>query len=97
MPMPRFQFTLRDLFLMTTLIAVGVGGISWIGTHREFLDSGAGPLLGFAIISISIALIGAGAGMPFHAKAAGAYIAILVVVLAVILLEIISPGVRGVT
>jgi hypothetical protein len=27
MGMPRFQFTLRDLFWMTTLIAFGVGGL----------------------------------------------------------------------
>ena len=73
--MKRFQFTLRDLFQATTLIAVGVGGSTWTATHREFLDSA--PLLAFVIFSGSIILIGVGAGTPFHAKVIGAFIAII--------------------
>jgi hypothetical protein len=64
---PRFQYTLRDLFLATTLIAFGVGG--WMIVLRDM------TLLGvFVVLPICGGLMGAGILAPFHEKMQGAYL-----------------------
>ena len=75
--MPRFQFTLRDLFLATTLIAVGVGGVVWsVRKEHGLLD----PLAGITVIA-SAAMIGAGIGTPFQRKLICAAIAVALLIL----------------
>lgn len=85
--MPRFQFTLRDLFLMTTLIAFGVGGLAW--AFRPFHVTRDTTLIALAplddaqgyirldVAFLSSVLIGAGLGTPFHRKSAGGRIGLL--------------------
>ena len=55
-----YQFTLRDLFLATTLIAVGFGGMAWWDKSGELL-----------VAFGSEALIGAGIFAPFKLKVTG--------------------------
>ncbi len=78
MNLPRF--TLRDMFVATTLIAVGIGGgiftVRYLNTHK---DAGSSTLF---VLLACVAVIGAGIGTPFHQKWAGAGIAILVLVAA---------------
>ena len=72
--MPRFQFTLRDLFLTTTLIAVGVGGLVWFFKNPSYgMDY-------VPVAFVSVGIIGAGIGTPFHRKLLGAAIAIAAVI-----------------
>ena len=66
--MPPFQYSLRDLFLMTTLIAVGVAGIVWF--IRSF-GHGIDDLPRIAVAIASAGSIGAGIGAPFHKKLLG--------------------------
>ena len=66
--MNRFQFSLRDLFLATTLIAFGVGGICIADRWYNAL----GEHIVVLICLGSAAAIGAGIGAPFHKKLAGA-------------------------
>ena len=64
--MSRFQFSLRDLFLATTLIAIGIFGLVWafpriIDGHDGWPEIAVGlPSAGF---------IGAGIGAILHEKA----------------------------
>ena len=66
--MLRIQFTLRELFQATTLIAVGVWGIS--SADRWYFDLGIARVT--LICLASAAAIGAGVGTPFHKTRAGA-------------------------
>ena len=80
MNLPRF--TLRDMFLATTLIAIGIGvatfTVRYANTHK---DAGWGVL--FLLLACS-AVIGAGVFTPFHQKWAGAGIGLLVLAAAFI-------------
>ena len=63
--MPRY--TLRDLFLMTTLIALGTGGMVYVCRNQTHFSPDT--MLGWlAIFIASMASIVAGALTPFHVK-----------------------------
>src|SRR4051794_13622781 len=64
--MPRF--TMRDLLLATTLIAVGIAG--WCATLN--LDLARYDALVVAALAISAGMIGGGLGTPFQRKVWGA-------------------------
>jgi hypothetical protein len=68
--MPRPHFSLRDLFLATTLIAAGVGAFVYFRgqlTHLAFFHPFWYPLIYMA----ASASIGTGLLTPFHRKVAG--------------------------
>ncbi len=73
--MKRFQFSLRDLFLAMTLIAVGIGGLVWC--MRVYGPRRGDASLPFAMAFAFIAIIGAGIGAPFQRKTIGAAAAVL--------------------
>ena len=90
--MPRLQFTLRDMFLATTLIAVGVGGIIWLRNSFDNFSEVAKFPICFAVGVPSLAMIGAGLGTPFRKKLIGAIIALFAyAVLGTLLIERPSP------
>ena len=64
--MKPFQFTLRDLFLMTTLIAVGMGGIVWAKQLGGYRSGNA-----IIILTASVPIFSAGCCAPFHQKIVG--------------------------
>jgi hypothetical protein len=67
MNLPRF--TLRDMFLATTLIAIGVGSATVAVRHQHYpYDEDAFRLIFF----FSAASVGAGVFAPFHRKRQGA-------------------------
>ena len=67
MKLPRF--TLRDMFLATTLIAIGVGNATVAIRHQHYpSDEDAFQL----IFLFSAANVGAGVFAPFHRKKQGA-------------------------
>ena len=68
------RFSLRELFLTTTLIAIGVGGCVWVCRTLGASD----PALEASIFLVSLGLIGAGIGTPFQAKTNGAFVILLV-------------------
>ena len=88
------QYTLRDMFLATTLIAFGIGILTW-AVFRPTHDFT--PIPAFAILFTATSLIGAGIGTLFHEKAVGAFFAIVVVILGTIVFLLLSPAVKGVT
>jgi hypothetical protein len=84
MNLPRF--TLRDMFLATTLIAVGIG-VATLAIRYASAHNDASGLM-FVLLACT-AIIGAGIGTPFHQKWFGAGCALLVVVAAGIIETII--------
>ena len=73
MQLPRY--TLRDLFLSMTLIAMGVAGCVWFHQLGGFRDAEMPANL---ISLASGSLLGAGFFAPFHKKVGGAFIGLLI-------------------
>jgi hypothetical protein len=71
---PGMRFSLRNLFLASTLIAVGIGGLTLVARGEWDL-----PQIGlvFGIWYGSSALLGAGLLTPFHKKTIGAVLGFL--------------------
>ena len=82
--MPRFQFTLRDMFLATTLFAVGAAAIA-IVIHPIAATDNMNPNRGGLLLA-SAAAIGAGIGAPFHAKRIGAMCGVVAFLLGAVIL-----------
>jgi hypothetical protein len=75
MNLPRF--TLREMFLATTLIGVGIGVATFTIRYANTGKGGDWPL--FILLACS-AVIGAGIFTPFHQKWAGAAVGIFVAI-----------------
>ncbi len=71
-PFRRFQFSLKDLFLAMTLIAVGIGLMVAVHDNATSLNVRG---LTWPLAFSSFILIGAGIGAPFHRKLAGGVVA----------------------
>ena len=85
--MPRFQFTLRELFLAVTLIGVGVGG-TVLALNPDDVGIGRWSLV---VLFLSPGLIGTGAATLIHKKTVGTVTGLVVgLVLAVI--DLIGVG-----
>ena len=74
--MPRF--TLQDLLLATTFIALGVGGCVWFRRLAGFCNPSMFP---FLILLAAGASYGAGFGAIFQKKQVGAFLGLAAVVL----------------
>ena len=75
--MQRFQFTLRDMFLATTLIAIGMSGFAVLfkdiqGLELVMRSREAG--LAFVLSMASGMAIGIGVFVPFHRPRRGAIV-----------------------
>lgn len=53
------QFTLRDLFVTTTLVALGVQGLLWSSRMPHTLGETTGICCSFGLIAV-------GLGLPFY-------------------------------
>lgn len=71
-----FKFSLRDLFLATTMIAIGTGGMLVVETTYTARTYGLYVTLGLWFASG--ALIGAGILFPFKKAALGAIVGYLI-------------------
>ena len=84
--MPRFQFTLRDLFWMTTIIALGMGLMVMAINNANAI--GYGVALGVGMVSFGI--LGIGIGVPFHNTALGMTIAYCLFIIVGFVLQLLS-------
>jgi hypothetical protein len=66
----RMQFSLKDLFLTVTLLAIGLSCllIDWRTKQIPVVPDGAQILLVVFLSFAGIAMIGAAVGAPFHKK-----------------------------
>jgi hypothetical protein len=86
MKLPRF--TLRDMFLATTLIAVGVGGAT-VATRHLYFHYTPDAFWLIPVLLYSAASVGAGVFAPFHRKKQGAIVGALLAA-AVVIVKIVS-------
>lgn len=87
--MPRF--TVKDLLIATTLVAIGAGMISFAcSIEPGTRENGLIPVLMFCFFG-GLALIGAGLGTPFHRPWTGAIAFVIVTVILAILIYVVTP------
>jgi hypothetical protein len=82
------RFTLRDVVLATTLIAVGVGGATVTIRHLQY-PYGADAFWLIPVLLYSAASVGAGVFAPFHRKRQGAIVGALFAA-AIFIVKIVS-------
>ena len=78
------QYTLKELFLATTLIAVGIGGLKFAFEYaHEFFSF-------VTIVSLSGTALGAGVFTPFQRKRLGAILGTIVawIIIGVVLSQV---------